>query len=221
MIDATDASYHPMGGDATGECHTFVKKIPLRINHPPGGSPGWGCDESHRRTTQRVVESPLTVVNFSREGTMQVVIDSSALVSLADWDVILVNTSAGKDSSVMAHQVVELARAAGVEDRVRFVHATFGEEWAGTEQLARRQVAALGDFPLDVVHRDVEGTENILDYALARGAFPSSKARYCTSEFKRAPIAKVITRLERQGRDAGPLRVLNCLGMRAAESPAR
>lgn len=41
---------------------------------------------------------------------------------LADYDVILVNTSAGKDSQAILDYLVELARAEGVRDRMVAVH---------------------------------------------------------------------------------------------------
>lgn len=140
---------------------------------------------------------------------------------LASYDLILVNTSGGKDSSVMAHQVAQLAKAAGVIDRVVLVNATFAEEWAGVEELVRRQAAAL-DLPLEICQREIDGTkQNLLDYVIARKQWPSSKARYCTSEFKRGPIDKVITRLVNAAHQGSQVRVLNCMGLRAEESPKR
>jgi 3'-phosphoadenosine 5'-phosphosulfate sulfotransferase (PAPS reductase)/FAD synthetase len=134
---------------------------------------------------------------------------------LTSYDVILVNTSGGKDSSVMAHQVITQAKAAGVVDRVVLVHATFREEWQGTEALVHRQAAALGGIPVEVCRRH----EELLDYVARRGKWPSNKARYCTSEFKRAPIDKVITRIAT--RPGHQVKVLNCMGLRAQESSAR
>lgn len=154
---------------------------------------------------------------------MQAVINTSAItlrrepspvVALGSYDLILINTSAGKDSSVMAHQVVAQARSEGVLDRVVLVHATLPEEWQGTRELAERQAAALG-VPLEVCSRH----EGLLDYVERRGMWPSSTARFCTSDFKRAPIDKVITRLATK--TGAVVRVLNCMGLRAQESSAR
>lgn len=49
--------------------------------------------------------------------------------SLTDYDVILVNSSAGKDSQASLDVVVEQARAAGVLDRVVVVHADLWCAW--------------------------------------------------------------------------------------------
>lgn len=163
---------------------------------------------------------------------MQAVINTAALTArrdsltdatpdLASYDVILINTSGGKDSSVMAHQVVAQATAAGVLDRVMLVNATFAEEWQGTEELVQRQAAALGlADKLVICQRTIDGVkENLLDYVLARRKWPGSSARFCTSEFKRGPIDKVITRLATV--EGKQVRVLNCMGLRAQESAAR
>src|SRR5262249_21942122 len=50
-----------------------------------------------------------------------------------------------------------------------------------------------------------------------------AKNRYCTAEFKRNQIGRVITQLVHDHPAFGtrPVRVLNALGIRAAESPAR
>lgn len=133
---------------------------------------------------------------------------------LGSFDWILINTSGGKDSSVAAWFVVKRARELGILDRVRAVHATFPEEWQDAENVCRRQCEQLG-IPVEVVSRG----ESLLDYVRRRQMWPSSKARYCTSDFKRAPIDKVITHLPAPaGRKT---RVLNVMGLRSQESPAR
>lgn len=136
-------------------------------------------------------------------------------VDLESFDLILVNTSAGKDSALTAWYVTQLAEALGIKDRVVAVHATFAEEWEGTPELAARQCAALG-IPLEIVTRG----ESLLAYVERRGMWPSSQQRYCTSDFKRAPVDKVITkRAPHLGHRK--MRVLNVMGLRADESPAR
>jgi 3'-phosphoadenosine 5'-phosphosulfate sulfotransferase (PAPS reductase)/FAD synthetase len=53
-------------------------------------------------------------------------------------------------------------------------------------------------------------------------AWPSSTARWCTSDQKTSQVVKLITRLTEELPDLGrPVRILNCLGLRADESPAR
>jgi 3'-phosphoadenosine 5'-phosphosulfate sulfotransferase (PAPS reductase)/FAD synthetase len=54
--------------------------------------------------------------------------------------------------------------------------------------------------------------------------WPSNTARYCTSDHKRDQVGKVITALVNAHIKAFPggvVRVLNCMGLRADESPAR
>jgi len=135
-------------------------------------------------------------------------------MDLTAYDLVLLNTSGGKDSSVMAWNVTKMAEAQGVKDRLVLGHATFREEWKGTVEVVKKQAEQLG-LPFHVVTRG----EGLLDYVRRRKMWPSSMARYCTSDFKRAPIDKLITQLapglERR------LKVLNVMGLRAQESPAR
>jgi 3'-phosphoadenosine 5'-phosphosulfate sulfotransferase (PAPS reductase)/FAD synthetase len=145
-----------------------------------------------------------------------------AVPRLADYDVCLVNSSAGKDSQAMLTHVVETAdQQQYPRERIVVVHADLGRvEWKGTRQLAEAQAAAYG-LRCEVVRR-TKG--DLLDQIEARGMFPSSAARYCTSDQKTAQVAKLMTRLADAHRAAGhhrPFRVLNCLGTRAEESPAR
>lgn len=140
-------------------------------------------------------------------------------VDLTAFDLILVNSSAGKDSQAMLDHLVELADAQGV-DRRRLVvaHADLGRvEWAGTVELARKQAWTYG-LRFEVEKRP-QG--DLLDHVRDRGMWPSSSARYCTSDHKRGQVSKVVTRLVRELDLDRPARVLNCLGIRAAESPAR
>jgi 3'-phosphoadenosine 5'-phosphosulfate sulfotransferase (PAPS reductase)/FAD synthetase len=144
-------------------------------------------------------------------------------VALAGYDVILVNSSAGKDSQAMLTHLVGLADAQGVaRDRLIVVHADLGRaEWEGTLTLAREQAEHYG-LRFEVVTRE---KGDLLHQIEARGMFPSSTARYCTSDQKTAQVAKLMTRLADEhrathGKDS-QVRILNCLGIRAQESPAR
>jgi len=64
---------------------------------------------------------------------------------------------------------------------------------------------------------------DLLDHIAERGMFPSPTVRWCTSDHKRTPVTTLFTRLAAHTRGQGiPVcRILNCLGMRAEESPAR
>ena len=142
-------------------------------------------------------------------------------VDLASYDVILVNSSGGKDSQAMLTVVVEAAERAGLKDRVVVVHADLGRvEWEGTRELAERQAKHYG-VRFEVVKR----TQNdLLDHVAERGMWPSSQARYCTSDHKRGPVRTLMTRLTdeiRRVNGGAQARILNCMGIRAQESPAR
>ncbi len=141
---------------------------------------------------------------------------------LATFDWIVVNSSAGKDSQAMLDYVVGLAHAADVIDRVLVVHADLGRvEWEGTRELAEEQAAHYG-LRFEVYKR-AQG--DLLDHIQSRGKFPSSTARFCTSDHKRGQIGRLHTALAKESREAGvsgrPVRILNCMGFRAQESAAR
>lgn len=164
---------------------------------------------------------------------MQLDMFATAGPRLADFDVVLINSSAGKDSQAMLTYLVALADREGVDrSRLVVVHADLGRvEWDGTRALAETQAAAYG-LRFEVVQR----TEDLLDQVVTRHetlrakgdtttpAWPSSAARYCTSDQKTGQVAKLMTRIAGEHRaagSAGPVRILNCLGIRAQESPAR
>jgi 3'-phosphoadenosine 5'-phosphosulfate sulfotransferase (PAPS reductase)/FAD synthetase len=100
-------------------------------------------------------------------------------------------------------------------------HADLGRvEWPGTRELAEEQARHYGlEF---IAVRRPQG--DLLQHIAQRGKFPSPTVRYCTSDHKRSQVLKVITRLTERSLRAGqrpPIRILNCLGLRAQESPAR
>lgn len=139
-------------------------------------------------------------------------------MDLTGYDIILINTSGGKDSQTMLRLVARQAAEQGVTDRVTVVHADLGRvEWAGTAELAEEQATHYGLRFLKVARPQGD----LLDHIEARGMFPSSAARYCTSDHKRAQVRKVMTALVRDLALDRPARILNCMGLRAQESPAR
>lgn len=142
-----------------------------------------------------------------------------AIPTLADYDLVLVNSSAGKDSQAMLTYLVELAREQDVAlEKFLVVHCDLGRvEWKGTRELAEEQAAAYG-LRFVAVSR-LQG--DLLEQIEARGMFPSSTARYCTSDQKTSQVSRVMT-AEVKTMDLGrQARILNCLGIRAQESPAR
>ncbi|MET8696855.1 phosphoadenosine phosphosulfate reductase family protein [Streptomyces bauhiniae] len=165
------------------------------------------------------------------------------LILDADW--VVISSSGGKDSQAMASYVVRRAKALKMMHKVVVVHADLGRvEWAGTRDLAAAQARLLGVERFEVVK--AEGAD-LLDRveirygklkakaereAVERGedpataevapAWPSSQARWCTSDVKRGPIRKLYTRLTAELAHLGrPVRILACIGQRAAESSQR
>ena len=143
-------------------------------------------------------------------------------VALAYFDRIVINTSAGKDSQVMLDIIVKQAREQGVEDRLVAVHADLGRvEWDETLELAKEQAEHYG-----VRFMSADRPEgDLLDHVEERGKWMSRDCRYCTSDHKRGQIMKVLTVLKEEVLaeldEVRPVRILNCIGIRAQESTAR
>ncbi|WP_228994688.1 phosphoadenosine phosphosulfate reductase family protein [Streptomyces sp. DH8] len=134
---------------------------------------------------------------------------------------ILANLSGGKDSQAMLIELMRHATAAGVVDRIVVVHADLGDaEWEGTAELAAEHAAFYG-LRFEVVARTGGG---LIDRIEERGMFPSADNRWCTSDFKRGPVRRLMTRLVREAEaegHPGRVHILNVMGLRADESPAR
>lgn len=143
------------------------------------------------------------------------------LSRLGSFDVILVNSSAGKDSMASLDLIAGRAHEQGVLDRVVVGHADLGRvEWPGTVELAGRQAARYG-VPFFVVSAC---EPDLLGRVERRGKWPSPRQRWCTSDLKRGPLRRLMTRLVREHREWGGdkrVRLLNVMGLRAEESPAR
>jgi len=138
-------------------------------------------------------------------------------MNLMDYDWIVLNSSGGKDSQTMIEVVYKMAVSQGFRlNRIVVAHADLGRvEWTGTKDLAERQAKHYG-LEFQAIARP-QG--DLLNHIESRGMWPSSTSRYCTSDHKRGQIGKIITDLGR--RLPGTIRVLNCMGLRAQESPAR
>ena len=141
---------------------------------------------------------------------------------LAGYDYHLINSSAGKDSAATLAHVVRLADQAGVDRRrLVVVHADLGRvDWPGTAALAVEQATHYG-LRIELVRRP-QG--DLLQQVEERGRWPSSTARYCTSDHKTGQVAKLMTRIVRDHRaehGPAPVRILNILGIRADESRER
>jgi 3'-phosphoadenosine 5'-phosphosulfate sulfotransferase (PAPS reductase)/FAD synthetase len=176
-------------------------------------------------------------------------VTATAAPDLNSYDIIVLNISGGKDSQVMMRRVLaEAVRQGFPMERVTSVFADLGEddEWASTAEMDAANGTSLvklfGDRPgaaeLAQMHAEIMGVryevvrrvnkdgieETLTEHVEARGMWPDLDARYCTSDMKRAPVSKLITKLCGEVRAATGqkvVRVLNCMGLRAAESPAR
>lgn len=137
-------------------------------------------------------------------------------VDLRDWDWILVNTSAGKDSLVMLDLVCRWAAKAGRLDRVVAVHCDLGRfEWAGVAELAERQARRYG-----IRFEIVRARTDMFGRIRHRRRWPGKRVRWCTSDLKRTPVRTLMTALAKEWREAGGTgrcRILNALGLRAEE----
>lgn len=144
---------------------------------------------------------------------------ATTTVDLTSYDVILVNSSGGKDSQAMLDYVAEQATAQGVRDRLVVVHCDLGRvEWKGVKALAAEQAAHYG-VRFEVVTRTIGDLLSQVEFE--RKLWPSSDARFCTSDHKRSQVYKLLTALVKEQGVSRPVRILNCLGLRAQESPAR
>jgi len=140
--------------------------------------------------------------------------------NLSDYRWIVVNSSGGKDSQTALDFVVRQCDSLGVSrDRIVVSHQDLGRsEWAGTIDLVRQQAAHYGLRVEVTRYRNKKRQElTLLEKVRQRGMWPDSGNRYCTSDFKRDTGARVITKLHRESAGA----ILNVLGFRASESPAR
>jgi len=117
------------------------------------------------------------------------------------------NHSGGKDSQIMYLLLRKIIPA----DRLIVIHSHLPEvEWEGTEEFIRSTV----DHEVFIV----QAGKTFFDMVQKRGMFPSPANRQCTSDLKRGPISKQIRQI---CNERGYNKVVNCLGLRAQESPGR
>jgi 3'-phosphoadenosine 5'-phosphosulfate sulfotransferase (PAPS reductase)/FAD synthetase len=155
-------------------------------------------------------------------------VSSTITPDLTAFDVILVNISGGKDSQAMLDVVYREAVKQGVTGKLVTVFCDLGDddEWPGTKELAAEHAEHYLIRHNVVQRTNAEGeVESLTQHIENRGMWPDNARRYCTSDI-RGPVLKLVTRLVRDVREAGlaegrRVRVLNCMGLRAQESPAR
>jgi 3'-phosphoadenosine 5'-phosphosulfate sulfotransferase (PAPS reductase)/FAD synthetase len=127
------------------------------------------------------------------------------------------NHSGGKDSQAMLIRLRELVPAS----QMIVVHASLGEmEWPGAMELARDQAAEAG-LPFIVARANktlLEMVERRFESRPEVPSWPSASTRQCTSDLKRGPIQREVRRYAKAN---GYKVIVNCLGLRAQESPGR
>ena len=144
---------------------------------------------------------------------------------LASYDVIEISSSGGKDSLAMKVHVAGLLREAGLLERGIVVHADLGRvEWPGTPELVEEQARHVGLRFMKV--KRPQG--DLLQHIEKLGKFPMPTQRFCTADHKRGQIHRAFTKLAAEvrarlpaGERRRPVRILNCVGLRAEESPGR
>lgn len=129
--------------------------------------------------------------------------------------VLIVNMSGGKDSVKMMgdlRQKYPTVRMIAVMADTGFEHVkpVTAIEWA------RARCEQFG-VEFYVVRNP---NKTYLEMVERRGMFPSSATRQCTSDLKRGPIQTWIRRAVKSGLITEKF-IINCMGLRAAESPAR
>lgn len=118
--------------------------------------------------------------------------------------IFFVNHSGGKDSQAMFHYIYSIVPF----EQIRVVHALLPEvEWEGVEEHVRNTT-------LSVPVLTCQSRRTLLQMIEERGMFPSPQQRQCTSDLKRGPIERTIRRTKEK-------LIVNCMGMRAQESPKR
>lgn len=127
------------------------------------------------------------------------------------------NHSGGKDSQAMLIKLLEIVPP----KQLVVVHASLGPmEWPGAMELAEEQAAG-HDLPFVVA----KAAKTLLEMVERRFAtrpevpsWPSASTRQCTSDLKRGPIQREVRRYAKAN---GFKTIVNCLGLRAEESPGR
>ncbi|MBL0931803.1 MAG: phosphoadenosine phosphosulfate reductase family protein [Alphaproteobacteria bacterium] len=131
-------------------------------------------------------------------------IDLEIATLISRGAMFVVNHSGGKDSQAMLLRIRERVPAA----QIVVVHAHLPEvEWDGVLDHIN---ATAGGLPVHVC----QARRTLLRMIEERGMFPSPQQRQCTSDLKRGPIERTI-------RGLGYKLIVNCMGMRAEESPNR
>lgn len=136
---------------------------------------------------------------------------------VASGALFVANHSGGKDSQAQLIKLLEIIP----RQQLVVVHASLGAmEWPGALELAQQQaedaglpfiVAKANKTLLEMVRRRFESRPEV-------PSWPSASTRQCTSDLKRGPIQREVRRYAKAN---GFKTIVNCLGLRAQESPGR
>ncbi len=147
------------------------------------------------------------------------------MINLHDYNLVIINSSAGKDSLCAIWEMCRIAEQQQYPKAKMVVsHQDLGDmEWPDVKRVAEQQAKLFGLEFYFSKYRNNEGKNlTLLQYVAKRGKWPSSKQRYCTSDFKRGPGARVLRTLTKDlGDRSENYKVLYVFGFRKAESPAR
>jgi 3'-phosphoadenosine 5'-phosphosulfate sulfotransferase (PAPS reductase)/FAD synthetase len=153
---------------------------------------------------------------------------------IARGAIFYVSHSGGKDSQAMYEVVMKTVPA----NQIRVVHADLGDiEWDGVLGHIKSTIHLENHQPIIAQAYNIAGDQvDLFDMVRARRAsldakgkfdapaFPSSAARFCTSDLKTGPIWREIRNDRNQHHDRGLPNfdiVVNCVGIRAEESKSR
>ena len=148
--------------------------------------------------------------------------------SIAAGAIFFVGHSGGKDSQATAAVIENYVPA----DQIVYVHADLGDvEWADIKTHIRNSIPTGAELQIvKAFYKD--GTPNTLHHRIEKRAkqvahktnfWPTQGQRYCTGELKTKPVWKMIhNHPKAQPKYPGhrPI-VVNCVGIRAAESDRR
>lgn len=136
--------------------------------------------------------------------------------ALDDGAALYFSISGGKDSQAMLHRLAPIAQARGWQCYT--IHADLGRaEWPQTPGEVEKQASSFG-LSLQVIHRPqgdmVQEIEDRMHKLVGSGKpfWPSTAARYCTSDQKRGQADKVYRQHQI---------IISAEGIRADESPNR
>lgn len=133
---------------------------------------------------------------------------------------LVISSSGGKDSQAMCYHLSKMHKERGWTGKIYVIHADVeGWEWEYAAPMAKRIADEIG-AEFIVVKNEIETIDQrITRYTLTRPGtvpFPDVKNRWCTSDFKRAPIDKWVRNYFPKN-----AKVVMAMGMRAEESKHR